>query len=42
MSLNSKSTPITLSEITESEHDIQTSEGSTDVTANPPNGVILI
>lgn len=41
-SLNSKTTPITSSEITESEHDIQTSEGSTDMTANLPNGVILL
>lgn len=40
--LNSKTTPITSSEITESEHDIQTSEGSTDMTANLPNGVILL
>lgn len=39
-SLNIKTMPITSSEITESEN--QTSEGSTDMAANLPDGVILI
>lgn len=42
-SLNGITTPITSSEITESEQDIhRTSEGSTEMTANIPNGVILL
>lgn len=39
-SLHGITTPITSLEVTESEQDIQTSEGSTDITANLPNGVI--